>query len=322
MTDGTGATSGRPLVTEESLNATAVPVRSKWGKLFGATATDTESARRRLLSVLQESPSGRPAEEMHAERRASGSDQGFVLGSVLDAADHEWGKQRQILAYPKAQPAYRGEAACHAAGISHWQLDYWTRTGLVKPSIRFGQAGKHNLYSFRDILLLKVIKRLLDAGISLNQARIAVQHLQRYESDDLSRVTLMSDGTKIYELTSDDEVIDLLKGDTAVFGVALDSVAREVAAALDEVPSHPVASADAGTATPKEAVAPEMAPDGLEELDALRLLSKLIVELSDDKARAVATLLTEMRMKEKIGDLADVIDFGARRGQRTGTSHP
>jgi hypothetical protein len=132
----------------------------------------------------------------------------------------------------------------------------------------------------------------------------------------------MSDGTKIYELTSDDEVIDLLKGNTAVFGVALDGVAREVAAALDELPSHPVASADAGTAAPKEAVATEIAPDGLEELDALRLLSKLIVELSDDKARAVATLLTEMRMKEKIGDLADVIDFGARRGQRTGTSHP
>jgi DNA-binding transcriptional MerR regulator len=313
------ATGGqRPLVSVDALNATRVPVRSKWGKLFGASTTDRESARRRLVETLSGSATNRPSETAQAEDRTSEPREGFHLSTVIDAANQDWIKQRQVLTYPAAPQAYRSEAACHAAGISHRQLDYWARTGLVKPSVRFGQPGKHNLYSFRDILLLKVIKRLLDAGISLKQARVAVQHLQRYEGDDLSRVTLMSDGVSIYELTSDDEIIALLKGNTAVFGVALDRVAEEVAEALDELPGHSVASADSGTPAPKEAAASDTNPAGLEELAALRLLSKLVVDLSDEKAKSVAMLLTEMRMKEKIGELADVIDFGARRSQRTG----
>lgn len=316
---GEGEATGdqRPLVSVDALNATRVPVRSKWGKLFGASTTDSESARRRLVETLTGS-AGRSSATVRAEGRASEPHEAFHLSTAIDAADRDWLKQRQVLNYPAAPQAYRSEAACHAAGISHRQLDYWARTGLVKPSVRFGQPGKHNLYSFRDILLLKVIKRLLDAGISLKQARVAVLHLQRYEGDDLSRVTLMSDGVSIYELTSDDEIIALLKGDTAVFGVALDRVAEEVSEALAELPSHSVASADSGTPAPKEAVASDTNPTGLEELDALRLLSKLVVDLSDEKANSVAMLLTEMRMKEKIGELADVIDFGARRSQRTG----
>ena len=319
MTGEGEATGGqRPLVSVDALNATRVPVRSKWGKLFGASTTDRESARRRLVETLSGSATNRPSETAQAEDRTSEPREGFHLSTVIDAANQDWIKQRQVLTYPAAPQAYRSEAACHAAGISHRQLDYWARTGLVKPSVRFGQPGKHNLYSFRDILLLKVIKRLLDAGISLKQARVAVQHLQRYEGDDLSRVTLMSDGVSIYELTSDDEIIALLKGNTAVFGVALDRVAEEVAEALDELPGHSVASADSGTPAPKEAAASDTNPAGLEELAALRLLSKLVVDLSDEKAKSVAMLLTEMRMKEKIGELADVIDFGARRSQRTG----
>jgi len=315
--EGDATSRQRPLVSVDALNATRVPVRSTWGKLFGASTTDTESARRRLVETLSGSATDRSTEGVHAEARSGGPDRGFHLSTVVDAAGQDWIKQRQVLDYPAAPQAYRSEAACHAAGISHRQLDYWARTGLVKPSVRFGQPGKHNLYSFRDILLLKVIKRLLDAGISLKQARVAVLHLQRYEGDDLSRVTLMSDGVSIYELTSDDEIIALLKGNTAVFGVALDRVAEEVAGALDELPSHSVAS-DSGPAAPKEAVASDSNPAGLEELAALRLLSKLVVDLSDEKAKSVAMLLTEMRMKEKIGELADVIDFGARRSQRTG----
>lgn len=319
MTGEGDATSGRrPLVSVDALKATRVPVRSRWGKLFGASTTDRESARRRLVETLSESSTDRSSEGAQAEGRSSEPHEGFRLSTVTDAADQDWIKQRQVLDYPAAPQAYRSEAACHAAGISHRQLDYWARTGLVKPSVRFGQPGKHNLYSFRDILLLKVIKRLLDAGISLKQARVAVLHLQRYEGDDLSRLTLMSDGVSIYELTSDDEIIALLKGNTAVFGVALDRVAEEVAEALDELPGHSVASADSGTPAPKDAVASETNPSGLEELAALRLLSKLVVDLSDEKAKSVAMLLTEMRMQEKIGELADVIDFGARRSQRTG----
>ncbi|CAN5302262.1 MerR family transcriptional regulator [soil metagenome] len=134
---------------------------------------------------------------------------------------------------------YRGPTACSAAGITYRQLDYWARTGLVEPSVRGATgSGTQRLYSFRDILLLKVIKRLLDAGISLQQIRTAVQHLRRRGTDDLTRVTLMSDGATVYECTSNDEVIDLLQGGQGVFGIAIGGVWREIEGSLAELPSE------------------------------------------------------------------------------------
>ena len=93
-------------------------------------------------------------------------------------------------------------------------------------------SGSQRLYSFRDILILKVIKRLLDAGISLQQIRTAVQHLRTRGTDDLTRVTLMSDGASVYECTSSDEVIDLLQGGQGVFGIAIGGVWREIEGTL------------------------------------------------------------------------------------------
>ncbi|MEU4449951.1 MerR family transcriptional regulator [Nocardioides sp. NPDC023903] len=134
---------------------------------------------------------------------------------------------------------YRGPTACNAAGISYRQLDYWARTGLVEPSVRGATgSGTQRLYSFRDILILKVIKRLLDAGISLQQIRAAVQHLRERGTDDLTRVTLMSDGASVYECTSNDEVIDLLQGGQGVFGIAIGGVWREIEGTLSELPSE------------------------------------------------------------------------------------
>ena len=134
---------------------------------------------------------------------------------------------------------YRGPTACNAAGITYRQLDYWARTGLVEPSVRSATgSGSQRLYSFRDILLLKVIKRLLDAGISLQQIRTAVQHLRERGTDDLTRVTLMSDGATVYECTSNDEVIDLLQGGQGVFGIAIGGVWREIEGSLSDLPSE------------------------------------------------------------------------------------
>jgi DNA-binding transcriptional MerR regulator len=134
---------------------------------------------------------------------------------------------------------YRGPTACRAAGITYRQLDYWARTGLVEPTVRGAKgSGSQRLYSFRDILLLKVIKRLLDAGISLQQIRTAVQHLRARGTDDLTRVTLMSDGASVYECTSNDEVIDLLSGGQGVFGIAIGGVWREIEGSLSELPSE------------------------------------------------------------------------------------
>ncbi|GAA1912954.1 MerR family transcriptional regulator [Nocardioides lentus] len=134
---------------------------------------------------------------------------------------------------------YRGPTACNAAGITYRQLDYWARTGLVEPTVRGAKgSGSQRLYSFRDILLLKVIKRLLDAGISLQQIRAAVQHLRERGTDDLTRVTLMSDGASVYECTSDHEVIDLLQGGQGVFGIAIGGVWREIEGTLADLPSE------------------------------------------------------------------------------------
>jgi DNA-binding transcriptional MerR regulator len=141
---------------------------------------------------------------------------------------------------------YRGPTACAAAGITYRQLDYWARTGLVEPTVRSATgSGTQRLYGFRDILLLKVIKRLLDAGVSLQQIRTAVAHLRARGTDDLTRVTLMSDGASVYECTSNDEVIDLLQGGQGVFGIAIGGVWREIEGSLAELPSERTAEAQA-----------------------------------------------------------------------------
>ena len=139
---------------------------------------------------------------------------------------------------------YRGATACSAAGISYRQLDYWARTGLVEPSIRTASgSGTQRLYGFRDILVLKVVKRLLDAGVSLQNIRTAVDHLRNRGVTELERITLMSDGASIYECASPDEIIDLLQGGQGVFGIAVGKVWHEVEGSLSvlqgEVNGHP-----------------------------------------------------------------------------------
>ncbi|MGJ6979104.1 MerR family transcriptional regulator [Aestuariimicrobium soli] len=134
---------------------------------------------------------------------------------------------------------FRGPLASAAAGITYRQLDYWARTGLVVPEIRGAEgSGTQRLYSFRDILLLKVIKRLIDAGISLQQIRVAIDHLRVRGVNDLSQVTLMSDGVSVYECTSDNEIIDLLAGGQGMFAIALGGVWRDLEGALLELPGE------------------------------------------------------------------------------------
>ena len=121
--------------------------------------------------------------------------QGMLFGDPLPQLD--------------ADSGYRGPVACRAAGITYRQLDYWARTGLVEPSIRSAKgSGSQRLYSFRDILVLKVVKRLLDTGVSLQQIRTAVSALHSRGVEDLASITLMSDGASVYECTSADEVVD------------------------------------------------------------------------------------------------------------------
>ncbi len=137
------------------------------------------------------------------------------------------------------EAGYRGPTACKAAGITYRQLDYWARTGLVEPSVRpAGGSGTQRLYGFRDILVLKIVKRLLDTGVSLQQIRVAIHVLRARGVDDLAQITLMSDGASVYECTSSEEVIDLLQGGQGVFGIAVGKVWREVEGELSHLPSE------------------------------------------------------------------------------------
>ncbi|MGP3985043.1 MerR family transcriptional regulator [Streptomyces sp. KR80] len=143
-------------------------------------------------------------------------------GTPQDATDHRIG--------------YRGPTACAAAGITYRQLDYWARTGLVEPSVRpaYG-SGTQRLYSFRDVVVLKIVKRFLDTGVSLQNIRTAVQHLRTRERADLAQMTLMSDGATVYECSSPDEVVSLLQGGQGIFGIAVGVVWRDVESALAQL---------------------------------------------------------------------------------------
>ena len=134
---------------------------------------------------------------------------------------------------------YRGPIAHRVAGITYRQLDYWARTGLVVPSIRNAEgSGTQRLYSFRDILLLRVVKRFLDVGISLQQIRVAIDHLTARGTDELTELTLVSDGFSVYEVTSANELYDLTRGGQGMFMISVSSVWRELEGTLSTLPGE------------------------------------------------------------------------------------
>jgi DNA-binding transcriptional MerR regulator len=109
----------------------------------------------------------------------------------------------------------------------------------VAPSVRTATgSGTQRLYSFRDILVLKVVKRLLDTGVSLQNIRKAVDHLRNRGIKDLANVTLFSDGATVYECTSAEEVVDLLQGGQGVFGIAVSGAMRELTGAIADFPGE------------------------------------------------------------------------------------
>ena len=130
------------------------------------------------LSALDDGPAGRPDQAIRV------SDEPVQGGLFPDDS------------VPDELVGYRGPSACQIAGITYRQLDYWARTSLVVPSIRSAAgSGSQRLYSFKDILVLKIVKRLLDTGISLHNIRVAVDHLRQRGVQDLANITLFSDGT-------------------------------------------------------------------------------------------------------------------------------
>src|SRR5436190_19334090 len=120
-----------------------------------------------------------------------------------------------------AEPGFRGPQVCKLVGITYRQLDYWARTDLVRPSVMDANgSGTQRLYSFRDLIELKVIKQMLDAGISLQSSRKAVESLRGFQKD-LASARIVIQGASVVLAESDQEVMDLLRGGQGVLSVVL-----------------------------------------------------------------------------------------------------
>ena len=141
--------------------------------------------------------------------------------------------------------------ACHAVGISYRQLDYWARTALVVPSVRDASGSgtpaallvpRHGGAQGRQALL--------DAGVSLQNIRKAIETLRARGVEDLASITLISDGTTVYECRSPEEVVDLLQGGQGVFGIAIGGAFKEIQGSLSHLPAERGAEAEVATVTP------------------------------------------------------------------------
>jgi DNA-binding transcriptional MerR regulator len=133
---------------------------------------------------------------------------------------------------------YRGPTVCRIVGITYRQLDYWARTGLVEPSLRKAEgSGTQRLYAFDDVVRLRVVKRLLDAGVSLQKVRTAVDQLHA-RGRSLSDATLISQGDAVFLVTDEREVLDLVMHGQGVFAIALDPVVEELRGEVSAFPSE------------------------------------------------------------------------------------
>ena len=133
------------------------------------------------------------------------------------------------------QQGYTGPEVCKITGITYRQLDHWTTSSLIKASIRnLKGSGFHRVYSFKDIIQIKLVNKLREAGVSLQKIRIALKNIESILGDNIniSDVSVFSDGKSIYVISDNDQMIDLLKKGQAVFGISLGPVHTEAEAEI------------------------------------------------------------------------------------------
>lgn len=129
--------------------------------------------------------------------------------------------------------------ASRFTGTTGNQLRYWDKIGLVKPGVQAtgGRPGVRRLYSFRDLIALKVVKSLLDGGMSLQRVRRAYSYLRANAKleEHLSSVKLVTDGKSIFKICKDEgEILDALRQGQMSFFVAIDRLAGEVNTGVTE----------------------------------------------------------------------------------------
>ncbi len=165
-----------------------------------------------------------------------------------------------------AEDGFRGPQVCAIVGITYRQLDYWARTDLLRPSISEARgSGTQRRYSYRDLLELKVIKQLLDAGVSLQSTRRAIQCLRENLGADVASANLVLGGSDSLLAHSGEQVVDLLKGGQGVLNIVPMAGVKEAidAAILRLAPEDEVAARHASEATePSEPVVRSAAGQG------------------------------------------------------------
>jgi DNA-binding transcriptional MerR regulator len=150
---------------------------------------------------------------------------------------------------------FRGPQVCKIVGITYRQLDYWARTDLLRPSLAEARgSGTQRRYSYRDLLELKVIKRLLDAGLALQSVRRAVDYLRENLGEDVSTANLVLNGSESLLASTGEEIVDLLRGGQGVLNIVpLAGVKEELDAAIVELGSGKDSTATQSTPAPGRA---------------------------------------------------------------------
>ena len=147
---------------------------------------------------------------------------------------------------------YSGRQAAEIVGITYRQLDYWARTDLIRPSlVDAAGSGSRRRYSYRDLLELKVVKSLLDAGIRLESVREAFTYLREHLGEDVTSVNLVISGRQSVLVRTGEEIIDLLREGQGVLNILpLAGVKDEVDAAIVEFPSSAAAAPTSNERSP------------------------------------------------------------------------
>ena len=132
---------------------------------------------------------------------------------------------------------WSGTRTAEVVGITYRQLDYWARTDLVRPAMADAKgSGTRRLYSYRNLLELKIIKQLLDAGIRLEVVRDVFAELRARLGDNLAAAKLVISGSSAMLALDDGELIDLVRKGQGVLNIlALGSVQQEVDASISQL---------------------------------------------------------------------------------------
>ena len=184
----------------------------------------------------------------------------------LDARDAVQGELFVPSDAQDAKRGYRGTVASKVAGITYRQLDYWARKQIVEPSITPSHgSGSRRLYSFKDVVILAVSKKLLDAGVNLQNVTAAISFLSQRSIGQLENVTIMCDGQNVHECTTSEEMIDLLRSGKAMFAVSVGSLWHQIETALEHEDYVDLENAPASTGAGRP----------IDELTAMRMRRKL-----------------------------------------------